>query len=201
MERGQVGKQDSETRGKILIIEDNPKNRKLIRRLLEIHRFKIVEAEDAETGIQLAGECLPDLILMDIQLPRMDGLEATRLIKQDPRTAGINIIALTSYAMQGDAEKARTAGCDGYITKPINTREFVGQIMGYVPNSEAHVKTTAVERGDYPKILIVDDEPMNLKLLHGKLKKEYGNILKASNGYEAMQIAKEAPRISSCWIL
>jgi two-component system cell cycle response regulator len=192
MERYQTVKQGADTRGNILIIEDNPKNRKLIKRLLQIHHFNVIEAEDAETGIRMAEEILPELILMDIQLPGMDGLEATKIIKQALRTSGINIIALTSYAMQGDAEKAKSAGCDGYITKPINTREFMGQILEYIHVGEPQNGPCVAVKQDGPKILIVDDEPMNLKLLRGKLKKDYENILMASNGYEALKIVKDA---------
>ncbi|MDJ0783473.1 MAG: response regulator [Desulfosarcinaceae bacterium] len=188
--------QASDDKGKVLVIEDNPKNRKLIKRLLEIHGFEVLEAEDAETGIQLAGDCHPDLILMDIQLPGMDGLEATKIIKNTPAISQINIIALTSYAMQGDSDKAKSAGCDGYITKPINTREFVGQIKGFIGKKEATQPPAKEGHSKDPKILIVDDEPMNLKLLQGKLKKEYDCILTAADGFEALQIANEdAPDI------
>ena len=83
---------------------------------------------DAEKGIQLAREHHPDLILMDIQLPGMDGLKATGIIKSDPDLKGIPVVALTAFAMQGDEEKALAAGCNGYITKPINTREFRSKI-------------------------------------------------------------------------
>jgi two-component system cell cycle response regulator len=191
MKREQTVKEGSKTIGNVLIIEDNPINRKLIRRLLQIHHFKIVEAEDAETGIRIADEWLPDLILMDIQLPGMDGLEATKIIKKTPRTSGIKIIALTSYAMQGDAEKARSAGCDGYITKPINTRKFFNQILEFIPDTASQNGPAKAVEPDDPKILIVDDEPMNLKLLRGKLKKDYQNVLMAANGYEALRIANE----------
>jgi two-component system cell cycle response regulator len=191
MKRKQRLQQSSKTRGNVLIIEDNPKNRKLIKRLLQIHHFKVVEAEDAETGIRIAEEWLPDLILMDIQLPGMDGLEATNIIKNDHRTSEIMIIALTSYAMQGDAEKARSAGCDGYITKPINTREFLGQISEFIPDTAPQYGPAKAVKPDDPKILIVDDEPMNLKLLRGKLKQDYENVLMAANGYEALRIAAE----------
>jgi CheY-like chemotaxis protein len=109
----------------ILVIEDNEMNMKLVRSLLQIGEYRVLEAIDAETGIQLAREHHPDLILMDIQLPGMDGLIATREIKNDPAVKDISIVALTSYAMQGDEEKARDAGCAGYIAKPIDTRSFL----------------------------------------------------------------------------
>ncbi len=112
----------------VMVIEDNEINMKLVRSLLEIGRFNIIEAVDAETGLELAREKQPDLILMDIQLPGMDGLEATSRLKANPSTKHIPVIALTSYAMDADKEKAQEVGCDGYISKPINTRTFLKEI-------------------------------------------------------------------------
>ncbi|MDF1591340.1 MAG: response regulator [Desulfobacterales bacterium] len=113
---------------KILVIEDNKLNLKLVRSLLQIGNYNIIEAVDAETGIRLAREKKPDLILMDIQLPGIDGLTATRLIQKDQELKDIPIIALTSYSMEGDEQKAAEAGCHGYITKPIDTRAFLNQL-------------------------------------------------------------------------
>ena len=116
----------------VLVIEDNEMNMKLARSLLQLGKYRVLEASDAENGIKLAQEHHPDLILMDIQLPGMDGLTATREIKNDPAVKDITVIALTSYAMQGDEEKAKDAGCAGYISKPIDTRSFletVGQFL------------------------------------------------------------------------
>lgn len=109
----------------VLIIDDNSSNVKLFRDIIESRDWKAIDAENAETGIDLARENLPDLILMDIQLPGINGLEATKLLKNDAATAHIPVIALTSQAMAGDREKAIEAGCDEYITKPIQFREFV----------------------------------------------------------------------------
>ena len=109
----------------VLVIEDNALNMKLVRSLLSIGKHGMIEAMDAESGIQLAREQKPDLILMDIQLPGMDGLDATRIIKSDATLKDVTIIALTSHAMDGDEGRAREAGCDGYITKPIDTKDFL----------------------------------------------------------------------------
>lgn len=109
----------------ILVIEDDKLNMKLMRAILGIGKYRIMEAVDAETGLNLAREHSPDLILMDIQLPGRDGLSAARIIKRDPALKEIPVIALTSYAMEHDEEKAMQAGCAGYITKPINTRTFL----------------------------------------------------------------------------
>ncbi len=116
----------------VLVIEDNEINLKLVKSLLQIGNFDILEAVDAETGMEIARQKQPDLILMDIQLPGMDGLEATSILKSDPRTGHIPIIAITSYAMNGDKQKAMDVGCDWYITKPINTRTFLDEIKNFL---------------------------------------------------------------------
>ena len=103
----------------ILVIEDNQLNMKLMRGIFKLGNYQIIEAFDAESGISLAREHMPFLILMDIQLPGMDGLDATRIIKADPLLKDIPVVALTGFAMQGDEEKALASGCDGYITKPV----------------------------------------------------------------------------------
>ena len=112
----------------ILVIEDNKLNMKLVRSLLAIGKYRALEAEDAERGSQLAREKHPDLILMDIQLPGMDGLTAIRILKTDSAVKDIAIVALTSHAMDGDDKKALDAGCDGYVTKPIDTKNFLDTI-------------------------------------------------------------------------
>ncbi|MCM2264589.1 MAG: response regulator, partial [Desulfuromonadales bacterium] len=104
---------------KILIVEDNINNRSLLRDLLSFHGYEITVAADGQEGVALAREVLPDLILMDIQMPGMDGMTAGHLLKGDPATSGLKIIALTSFAMQGDKEKFLAAGFDDYLSKPI----------------------------------------------------------------------------------
>jgi CheY-like chemotaxis protein len=104
----------------ILIVDDNPQNLKLARVLLVGEGFEARTAVDAEHAMTVLKEFTPQLILMDIQLPGMDGLELTRLLKADPKTRQIVIVALTAYAMRGDEERARAAGCDGYIAKPLD---------------------------------------------------------------------------------
>jgi len=119
----------------ILIIEDNRRNLLLVRELLRIHGFRTLEASDGEEGIARAKAEGPDLILMDLQLPGMDGLTATRLLRQDPLTARIPVVAITAHAMKGDRERALEAGCDGYIAKPIDTRRFLAQIQAFLPGA------------------------------------------------------------------
>jgi two-component system, cell cycle response regulator DivK len=112
----------------VLIVEDNAANMKLAKFLLESAGHTVLTATDAEAGLTLARNEHPDLILMDIQLPGMDGLEATALLKRDEATRAIPVIALTALAMKGDEERIRAAGCDGYIAKPLAYREFLATI-------------------------------------------------------------------------
>ncbi len=116
----------------ILIVEDNPLNLELARDLLEAHGYIIREAVTAQEGIEAVRTERPDLVLMDVQLPGMDGLTATRILRQDPALADLTIIALTAHAMKGDEEKVLEAGCNGYISKPIDTRQFPAQIANYL---------------------------------------------------------------------
>jgi len=113
---------------KILIVEDNPANLKLAIFLLESAGHSVLSARDAEAGLALTRNEHPDLILMDIQLPGMDGLEAIGLLKRDDATRVIPVIALTALAMKGDEERIRAAGCDGYVAKPLRYREFLATI-------------------------------------------------------------------------
>jgi two-component system cell cycle response regulator DivK len=114
--------------GKVLVVEDNPANMTLATFLLKSAGHLVLTATDAESGLTLARSEQPDLILMDIQLPGMDGLQATALLKADEATRAIPVIALTALAMKGDEERIRAAGCDGYIAKPLAYREFLATI-------------------------------------------------------------------------
>ena len=109
---------------RILIVEDNPQNRLLVKDVLEFHGYEIMEAEDGQAGIEMAKKYKPDLILMDVQMPVMDGFTAGKIIRGDPDTKNIKIIAVTSFAMLGDKDRIMEAGFDHYISKPINTREL-----------------------------------------------------------------------------
>lgn len=117
---------------KILVIEDDTLNKKLVKAVLKNARSIVIEAADAESGISLAKKHKPDLILMDIQLPGMDGFEATRVIKKDPALRDIPIVALTSHTMDGDKKEAMHAGCVGHMEKPIDTRSFLQSVVRYV---------------------------------------------------------------------
>ena len=120
---------------KILIVEDNQANMKLALFLLRSAHHTVLCAVDAETGLTLARSDRPDLILMDIQLPGMDGLAATALLKQDPVTASIPVIALTALAMKEDQERSQIAGCDAYIAKPLRYQELYAAIDALLPNA------------------------------------------------------------------
>ena len=113
---------------KVLVVEDNPVNMKLVTYLLQSAGHTVLSAPDAETGLTLARGEQPNLILMDIQLPGMDGLEATVLLKGDDATRAIPVIALTALAMKGDEERIRAAGCDGYVAKPMSYKDFLATI-------------------------------------------------------------------------
>jgi len=106
----------------VLVVDDNPENLKLVRVLLQTEGYEVLTAQDAEQALTLLKNTRPRLILMDLQLPGMDGLELTRRIKADPATRDIVILALTAYAMRGDEDKALAAGCDAYLSKPIDTQ-------------------------------------------------------------------------------
>ena len=116
----------------ILIVDDNPANLKLARVLLAGEGFEVRTAADASEALAVLEGFRPRLILMDLQLPGMDGLTLTRRLKADPATKDIVILALTAYAMRGDEQKAREAGCDGYITKPIDTRSLPRELARYL---------------------------------------------------------------------
>jgi CheY-like chemotaxis protein len=122
----------------ILIIEDNLLNLELATDLLEAHRFLVSSAQTAEEGLRLARELLPDLVLMDISLPGMDGLTATKTLKAQPATRHLVIIGLTAYAMKGDELLALDAGCAGYLTKPIDTRMFITTIARFLAPANAN---------------------------------------------------------------
>jgi two-component system, cell cycle response regulator DivK len=116
----------------ILIIEDNEKNLKLVRDLLQFNGFRTLDATTAEQGLAFAAEHQPSLILMDIQLPDMDGVAVLGRLRADPRTAGMQVVALTAFAMKEDRERFLSVGFDGYVAKPIDIRAFPGQVRSFV---------------------------------------------------------------------
>ena len=123
--------------GCILVVDDTPMNLRLTEVVLKCEGHTVVCAKDAQAALAVLGHTRPDLILMDLQMPGMDGLTLTRRLKADPAYQHLPIVAFTSYAMKGDEEKALAAGCDGYITKPIDTRALPGQVSAYLERHAA----------------------------------------------------------------
>jgi len=121
---------------RILVVEDTEDNRRILRDLLTRAGFELIEAADGESGVSMATTHRPDLILMDIQLPVLDGYEATRRIRANPDTHSIPIIAVTSYALSGDETKAIAAGCDGYVAKPFSPRKILAMVQEFLPQSQ-----------------------------------------------------------------
>lgn len=117
---------------RILVVEDNPLNLELTRALLEKLGYSVIAAGTGEEGIECAKSEQPQLILMDLNLPGIDGLTATAMLKAEPTTSHIPVVALTAHAMKGDDERVLSAGCDGYLPKPIDTRSFPAAVAGYL---------------------------------------------------------------------
>lgn len=119
----------------ILYVEDNEFNRKIVRQLLAKTSYRLLEAVDGEQGVASALAAPPDLILMDIQLPKISGLDATRQLRADPRTAGVPVIVVTSFALSGDENRAKAAGATAYLAKPYSPRELLAKIREIVPEA------------------------------------------------------------------
>jgi two-component system cell cycle response regulator DivK len=121
----------------ILYVEDNEYNRKIVRQLFSRTSYRLIEAIDGEAGVSMAQQEAPDLILMDVQLPKMSGLDATRALKADARTSHIPVIVITSFALSGDREKAAEAGAASYLAKPYSPRELLALVRQYLPESSS----------------------------------------------------------------
>ena len=119
----------------VLYVEDNEFNRKIVRHLLGRTSYRLLEAPDGEAGVATAREARPDLVIMDIQLPKLSGLDATRQLQADPATAAIPVIVITSFALAGDEEKARAAGASAYLAKPYSPRELLQIIRELAPEA------------------------------------------------------------------
>jgi CheY-like chemotaxis protein len=126
-------------KNRILVVEDNLMNLELVTDLLEAGGFIVCPARTAEEGCHAAHELSPDLILMDLSLPGLDGLAATRALRADPATRHLTIIALTAHAMRGDEALALRAGCDGYLTKPIDTRTFAAKVAAFIAAADSRL--------------------------------------------------------------
>ena len=198
---------------RILIVDDNPANATLISYLLTKKGYEVRTAADALEAVVAVGDFRPRLIMMDVQLPGMDGLELTRRLKADPHTRHIVIVALTAYAMKGDKERAHEAGCDGYLSKPIDTRTLPGTVAEYLkkgtrtrtPNlgdrsmisktSTISTTSTLPPARDPSKrsvVLLVDDQLANRALVSAYLRASY-DLVEAEDGAGAIRILKHQP--------
>ena len=183
----------------VLIVEDNNLNMKLVKDLLEIDNIKSLDADRAEAGLELARLHTPDLILMDIELPGMDGFAAMRKIKADPHLRDIPVLALTAYAMDDDKTLARVAGCDEYITKPIKVNLFRETVKRYLGRTDDSHRNAEKEISTHfpgkcicdKKILVVDDDELNVKLLSALLLPKGYEVITAFNGKEAIEKVQE----------
>ena len=119
----------------ILYVEDNEYNRKIVRQLVSRTRYRLIEAVDGEAGVEMARAERPDLILMDVQLPKMSGLDATRILRADPATSASPIVVITSFALSGDRERAVEAGANGYLAKPYSPRELLALVQQMLPET------------------------------------------------------------------
>jgi two-component system, cell cycle response regulator DivK len=125
------------TEARILVVEDNDRNLKLVRDVLVFAGFEVLEAQTGEQGVAIAETTLPDLVLMDLQLPGIDGAEALRRLRDNPATAELPVVAVTAFAMKEDGERTRQAGFDGYITKPLSVRSLPDQVRNYLTRGGA----------------------------------------------------------------
>ncbi len=197
----------------ILVVEDNPLNLELATDLLEARGFVVRPARTAKEGIRLAREFLPDLILMDVSLPGLDGLAATKALRAEAATRHLTVIALTAHAMKGDEARALEAGCKGYLAKPIDTRTFVDQVAAFIPSGKSRqtepdtaspspmqnevlipiTPAAARVRPHRGLVLVVDDEPANRSLLRDPLEVHGYEILEADHGEQALQMIAQRP--------
>jgi CheY-like chemotaxis protein len=164
----------------ILVVDDHALNLKLVRVLLASKGYKILTASDGLEGLQVAEASRPQLILLDIQLPGIDGFEVVRRLKGNAATRDIVVVALTAYAMKGDEEKVRAAGCDGYITKPIDTQQLPGQVRRYLDQTASSSPKT---------ILVVDDDAQQLQLLCAAFERQGYVVIPAEDGPTALSKA------------
>jgi two-component system cell cycle response regulator len=170
---------------RILVVDDNPTNLKLVSDVLECEGYEIFKALDAEDAERIIEQHPPDLVLLDIALTGMDGLTLTRKLKADEKTKDLVIVALTAFAMKGDEQKARDAGCDDYITKPIDTRSLPALVAGYLPRLEPKSKKLSL------KILVIEDTPSDLKLAQVVLMSAGHDVSGAEAAEQALQAVKQ----------
>jgi two-component system, cell cycle response regulator len=186
---------------RILVIEDNRDNLELLTFLLTSYGHAVLTAQDGQEGLEIARRELPDVVLSDLQMPIVDGYAVARALRNDPRLGKCPLIAVSSYAMRGDRERALQAGFDGYISKPIAPEEFVGQVERFLripqrailqlpPDVERQIPAKAPHRGT---ILAVDNSSVNLSLIQSTLEPFGYIVIAAATAREALEIASTNP--------
>ena len=178
-----------------MVVEDNERNMKLLRDLLGAHGYRTIEARSAEDAIALVPQERPELVLMDIQLPGMDGVAALRELRKLPETIAVPVIAVTAFAMKDDRQRLLAAGFDGYVEKPIDVRALPAHVRSYLASTAAGAEPVtgdSVTRA--ATILVVDDLPQNVKLLDAVLSPRGYRVVSAASGEEALEaVAEEQP--------
>jgi two-component system cell cycle response regulator len=188
---------------RMLVIEDNPANLELMAYLLQAFGHTTLMAHDGEEGLAIARSDLPDLIVCDVQMPRMDGYAIARLLKDTPATSAIPIIAVTALAMVGDSDRIIAHGFDGYIAKPIVPETFVAQVENFLDPAKYAVSTRPADAGQLPEaaqpardraeILVVDDSPVNRELMRSILEPSGYAVIVAAGVREAIEAVQERP--------
>lgn len=182
----------------ILYVEDNVPNRVLIRRVLEAESFTVLEAGTASDGLELARKHVPNLVLVDVNLPEIDGLTLTHHIRQDPALNDVSIVALTANVMEGDRERTLSAGCDGYIRKPINVDKFPRQVRRFLDDGpHTRTQTDAEHNPDlsHAIILIVEDNVANFALMARLLGHLGVHCEWKTSGFEVVEYAETIPKV------
>lgn len=185
---------------RILIIEDNPANLELMTYLLRAYKYQVLSAADGEAGLAAAQQQLPDVVVCDLQLPKLDGFEVLKRLKAEPRTTAIPVVAVTAYAMVGDRERVLAAGFDGYLAKPIEPETFVSQIERFLKEKSGsrpgQAETSAAAAPASPagatgaRILVVDNTLANRQLIEILLQPSGFEVVQASNVSAALAIAR-----------
>lgn len=184
---------------RILIIEDNPTNLELMSYLLEAFGYQIATACDGEEGLQAAQRDWPDLIICDVEIPKINGVDVARRLKGDAGLRWIPLLAVTAFAMVGDRDRVLAAGFDGYISKPINPERFVREVEAFLPIIERSAPTvssqTAIKvekpRATHATLLVVDNSPVNIELLRSILEPSGYYVFSAANVDDGLELARQ----------
>jgi|SRR5947208_6107281 len=187
---------------RILVIEDNKDNLDLMSYLLSAYGHTALKVTDGEEGLEVAQRELPDLVLCDVQMPKMDGYEVARRIRQGPPLSQLRLVAVTAFAMRGDRDKVMQAGFDGYIAKPIVPEEFVSQVEQFLPADRHSTALPAAQRPEQAqavpttyraRLLVVDDSPVNLTLMRSILEPFGYKVTTVHSAREALELARQTP--------